>query len=170
LSRRCHHSDDGVVQRCDRMTQPALPSCRGTIFAHLRPLASAIKADTNTVAPLCSAPTIGPFGRLRTFKGVPVGSLTVHDVCARASSLHVATRTAAPNHASTVVFIMFSSHPRRNARSAATNSAPSSPRGCVLLIPNWIAARSTTIVGTGIGTAPSGSGRLCLYSQAQLAR
>src|SRR5262245_26092310 len=50
-------------------------------------------------------PKMGPFGGLRTFRGVPVGSLTTHDVSAHALVVPLLTTRKATTNKPSLVFI-----------------------------------------------------------------
>jgi hypothetical protein len=69
--------DSYSQSRCSWNTHPDLPSVKGAIYAHRRPVRSTVVSRISTLAPLARAPSIGPLGPARTFKGVPVGSFTV---------------------------------------------------------------------------------------------
>src|SRR5262245_57730601 len=71
----CTHAQSRYL----RNTHPALPASMGTIFDHTFPEAI-VESVTITLVSLCKAPRIVPFGRLRIFSGVPVGSATMHSL------------------------------------------------------------------------------------------
>src|SRR5215831_13867143 len=111
-------------------THPTLPASTGTIFDQTFPETRAASRMITLVS-LCRAPRIVPFGRLRTFNGVPVGSATTHVLTLETSACAEPASANAVNiiTISFFIFLLLSSFLTSRRTRSPTRSLIQSPTG-----------------------------------------